>query len=291
MSLPHVLLVDDSEAVLSFERAALSGHYSLSVALNGVEALEKVRQTQPALVVLDLSMPEMDGDEVLSRMKQDPALRHVPVVIVSSEHERGERCVRDGADAFLPKPIRADQLLLAVNETLTRALARQRSGGLAVLFLSTAGRELAVPLDRVAGVYHQLATRPLVGGPPHLREFFELHGEPVCVLDLPESLGLTHQAPLLDQKLVVLRHGALRLGVRVDDVRDPEEIAPEAVTPRDRLGGAEHGQLKGLLVALVRTSRGVLPVIDPAALVEPQLLEQLQQLLARSGTVGALVPS
>src|SRR6185436_7805594 len=88
VSLPHLLLVDDSEAILAFERAALSSHYAVSTALNGAEALEKVRQIRPAAVLLDLSMPEMDGDEVLRRMKADRELSYIPVVVVSSEKHR-----------------------------------------------------------------------------------------------------------------------------------------------------------------------------------------------------------
>ncbi|HYV67858.1 MAG TPA: response regulator, partial [Myxococcales bacterium] len=72
MSLPHLLLVDDSESVLAFEKAALAGHYLFSTALNGREALTKVAQLKPAAVLLDLSMPEMDGDEVLAQMQRDP---------------------------------------------------------------------------------------------------------------------------------------------------------------------------------------------------------------------------
>src|SRR4051812_49619253 len=83
VSLPHLLLVDDSESVLAFEKAALAGHYVVSTAVNGREALTKVAQLRPAAVLLDLSMPEMDGDEVLAQMQQDPQLAGIPVIIVS----------------------------------------------------------------------------------------------------------------------------------------------------------------------------------------------------------------
>ncbi|HYZ90574.1 MAG TPA: response regulator, partial [Myxococcales bacterium] len=118
MSLSHLLLVDDSEAVLAFEKAALSGHYQVSTAANGREALVKLLELKPAAVLLDLSMPEMDGDEVLARMRADPQLTRIPVIIVSSEKQRAEACLRAGARAFLAKPVRAQDLLPLVDRVL-----------------------------------------------------------------------------------------------------------------------------------------------------------------------------
>ena len=88
MSLPALLLVDDSEAVLAFGRAALSGHYQIHTAQSGVEALAKLGRLRPAAVLLDLSMPQMDGDEVLARMQRVPELAQIPVVILASEKAR-----------------------------------------------------------------------------------------------------------------------------------------------------------------------------------------------------------
>ena len=94
----RVLLVDDSEAVLAFGRAALSGHYQISTAASGVEALSRMQKLQPAAVLLDLSMPQMDGDEVLARMQKHSELAHIPVVILSSEKQRAQADVPGGID-------------------------------------------------------------------------------------------------------------------------------------------------------------------------------------------------
>jgi len=110
MGLPHLLLVDDSQAVLTYEQAALSALYGLSTASNGVEALQKARALRPDGILLDLSMPEMDGDAVLAALKADRQLSDVPVIIISSEHARAEACLRAGAAAYLPKPIQAPEL-------------------------------------------------------------------------------------------------------------------------------------------------------------------------------------
>lgn len=275
MSLPHLLLVDDSEAVLAFERAALSGHYAVSTALTGREALAKIPQIDPAAILLDLSMPEMDGDEVLSRLQQDPQLRRIPVIIVSSEKQRAESCIKAGAKAFLAKPVRAQDLLPLVERVLAQARAEARAGNQAALFVTVGNIELGLPLFCVRMVLHQTATRPLPLGPSYLSEMITLHGEPLAVLDLARRLGVQHVMPVLERKLVVIEREGARLALCVDDVRDPEELLQSDVTPREKLGGVEFGELQEALLGIARTPRGPLPLVDPRALLSRDLLRKL----------------
>src|SRR5262249_23729532 len=170
-------LVDDSEAVLAFERAALSGHYLVSTALTGRDALAKIPQIEPAAVLLDLSMPEMDGDEVLQRMMADPEMKKIPVIIVSSEKQRAEPCRKPGARAFRARPIRAQDLLPRVARILEQARAEARAGHQAILFVSVGKVEVGLPLECVKTVLHQTATRPLPLGPAYLSQMLVLHGE------------------------------------------------------------------------------------------------------------------
>jgi CheY-like chemotaxis protein len=279
VSLPHLLLVDDSESVLAFEKAALAGHYVVSTAVNGREALTKVAQLRPAAVLLDLSMPEMDGDEVLAQMQQDPQLAVIPVIIVSSEKGRAEACLKGGARAFLAKPIRAQDLLPLVGNVLSEARRAERAGSLAALFVDAGGVEIGLPLETVVSVLHQASTRPLPLGPAYLCEMLEVHGEPVLVLDLARRLGLPHRSPIGERKLVVVECGAQSLALCVDGVRDPEELPREQVLPRGAVAGAEHGPLREALVAVVRTARGAVPVVDPRALASPRLLRELSKAL------------
>ena len=275
MSLPHLLLVDDSEAVLAFERAALSRHYAISTAVNGREALEKTQQIRPAAVLLDLSMPEMDGDEVLAHLQDDPELRRIPVIIISSEKLRAEACLRNGAKAYLPKPVRARELLALVEKALDEARAAARAGNFAALFVSAGPVELGLPLESVRTVLHQTATKPLPLGPSYLSEMFELHGEPLPVLDLARRLGVEHSQPVLERKLVVVQREGARLALCVDEVRDPEELTAADITPRQKLGGSEHGALQDALLGVAKTARGPLPLIDPRALISRELLRKL----------------
>jgi CheY-like chemotaxis protein len=275
MSLPQLLLVDDSEAVLAFEKAALSRHYDVRTATTGREALERLGEEQPAAVLLDLSMPEMDGDEVLSQMQADERLRRVPVIIVSSETQRERECLAGGAKAFMAKPVRAPELLSLVGRVIDDARREARTGNLAALFVTAGIIELGLPLDCVRIVLHQTATRPLPLGPAYLSEMLDLWGEPVGVLDLPRRLGQDHATPIVERKLVVVDCGGAPLALCVDGVRDPEELAAAEITPRAKLAGARHGPLQESLLAVVKTQRGPLPIVDPRALLSHELLRKL----------------
>jgi len=285
MGLPHLLLVDDSQAVLTYEQAALSALYGLSTASNGVEALQKARAQRPDGILLDLSMPEMDGDAVLAALKADRQLSDVPVIIISSEHGRAEACLKAGAAAYLPKPIQAPELRAVVARTLEEAHQKSRRGSLAVLMMKAGNIELGIPLNDVYQVLAQLPTRPLPFGPSYLRETFDLGDEPVCVLDMAAALSVSHAVPLQDRRLVLMRQGRLLLALCVDTVCDPEEFVAADVVLPEQLGGTGHGELARVLSAVVRSGRGSLAVVNPATLLSPDLLRELG--LALSSVAGA----
>src|SRR5262249_61705663 len=114
--------------------------------------------------------------------------------------------------------------------------------GRGAVLLGPVGRlEVALPLWCVHGVLHQTATQPRPLGPSYLTQMSELPGEPVAVLDLARRLGVEHTLPILERKLVVVEREGARIALCVDDVRDPEELLAAEVTPRERLGGSQHG--------------------------------------------------
>ncbi|PWH19923.1 MAG: hypothetical protein DDG58_03620 [Ardenticatenia bacterium] len=111
----HILVVDDSvqERIMLTRLLERMGH-TVVPAGNGHEALERLTHDDFDLVLLDLIMPEMDGIQVLERIRSDPLRKHIPVFIISAldDMESIVRCVELGAEDYLPKPI---------NETLLRA--------------------------------------------------------------------------------------------------------------------------------------------------------------------------
>ena len=283
MSLPSLLLVDDSDAILALERAILSGHYALNTASNGREALEKVGRVQPVAILLDLSMPEMDGDEVLRRLKADPATEPIPVIIISSEASRAESCLAMGAECFLAKPFRADELLSAVENALQNARRRARAGSLALLRLMVGGLEFAIPLEAVTQVILQPATRQLPLGPGYISEFFELRGQPVCVLDLARRLEVQHRETIEERKLVILEIEGVQLALSVDSVQDPEEYQSSDIERRERVGGAGHGQLRDALMGMLRTGERSVPIFEPKAFATQELLREAVDVLRPAG--------
>jgi CheY-like chemotaxis protein len=274
MAQPQVLVVDDSEAILAFTRAVLSAAYSVSTARNGREGIDLCRRLVPDLVLLDLSMPEMDGEEVLEQLAANAELSSIPVIIVSSEQARAEACVARGAAACLIKPVRAEELLGLVARTLEAAKQKKAQGSLAVLPLRIGTMSFAVPLGDVRHVLLQPATQPLPGGPSYLAAFFDLFGESVCVLDLAARFGVEHTKPVVDRMLVIVEHEGVKLALCVDGVHDPEAVLPEdiqTVVP-------DTGAIEGALRAVVKTSYGAMPVLHPPALLSRGLVRRLGEL-------------
>ncbi len=274
MGLPRILLVDDSEAMLAVEVAALSGLYELATAHDGREGLEKLRSFFPDLAILDLSMPHLRGDQVLREVADDPVLCTIPLVICSSETERKAECLRAGAKAFLGKPVDARTLQDAVASVLAQERRRREEQGLAAVFVKVGTLEIGLPLIAVKSVLHQVATRLLPVGPAYLSEFAELLGEPVLVLDLARRFGVAHAKEVQDRKLVLCDIAGATLALCADEVRDPEEIPADALIRRHQMGGNKLGSVA--LLGMARTDRGVISIVDPSAFASPQMLHELR---------------
>ena len=117
----HVLVVDDSptERQLAMTRLQKAG-YSVSMAVDGEDAIQKVVAEQPPLIVLDIIMPKMNGYQVLRHLKSAPETRHIKVILVSSKNQESDRFwgLKQGADAYIAKPYPEESLLTAVAKHL-----------------------------------------------------------------------------------------------------------------------------------------------------------------------------
>jgi twitching motility two-component system response regulator PilH len=116
-----VLVVEDSVSQREMITDLLRGSgLNVTVASDGVEALEKVQGQPPDLVVLDIVMPRMNGYEVCRRLKADPSTQHVPVVMCSSKGEEFDRYwgMKQGADAYIAKPFQPTELVGTVKQLL-----------------------------------------------------------------------------------------------------------------------------------------------------------------------------
>jgi DNA-binding response OmpR family regulator len=116
-----VLVADDDADILSLVKAVLerSGHEVVAVR-DGAEALASARARKPDLAVLDIAMPEVDGLEVLRRLRADPTTSELPVVLLSARAQEADvvRGFAIGASAYLKKPFSPRELSEHVAELL-----------------------------------------------------------------------------------------------------------------------------------------------------------------------------
>jgi signal transduction histidine kinase/ActR/RegA family two-component response regulator len=120
---PVVLHIEDNLANLKLiERILDDRDVEIVPAMQGRLGLELAREHHPALVLLDLHLADMDGEQVLHRLRDDPATEHIPVVIVSADATQGtvQRLLTAGATAFITKPIDIHQLHTVLDEALAQ---------------------------------------------------------------------------------------------------------------------------------------------------------------------------
>jgi CheY-like chemotaxis protein len=111
-----VLVVEDHADLREMLVALLKTEgYDVQTARNGAEALECLNTELPAVILLDLMMPVMTGDEFRRRQLADPRFRRVPVICMTAAHDGSDRAARMHADAYFQKPVDFDRLLGAVH--------------------------------------------------------------------------------------------------------------------------------------------------------------------------------
>src|ERR687885_1830727 len=118
---PTILIVDDRRDNINLLAQFLrADDYAMSFATNGLEALESVRRNPPSLILLDVMMPDLNGYEVTHRIKSDPTLPFIPIILVTAKHELSDKVygLDAGADDYLSKPIQSRELLAKVRAFL-----------------------------------------------------------------------------------------------------------------------------------------------------------------------------
>jgi len=109
-----VLVVEDKASLTQMlQFLFLSKGLSVQIAYNGQEALEKVTSIVPSLILLDIMMPQMDGFEVLEKLKKDPATSNIPVIMLTARKSREDmQRARDlGAVEYITKPFKAVEVV------------------------------------------------------------------------------------------------------------------------------------------------------------------------------------
>ena len=116
-----IVIADDEPHVLrSLEFILKKQGYSVVTAVNGEEALERVKETNPDLVFLDIQMPKMDGNSVLRHLRDDPNYQDLYIVMITAKGQEADRLnsLESGAKEYVTKPYSPRKLIGRVKEIL-----------------------------------------------------------------------------------------------------------------------------------------------------------------------------
>jgi len=220
-SSPSVLIVDDTlTGRKALELLLKEEGYRLAFASNGNDALRCARQFAPDVILLDVMMPGMDGYEVCFQMRTDPMLLDVPILLLSSLTERGERLkgIEAGADDFISKPYDRVELLARVR-TITR-LNRFRRLREEYAQLESALLELQLTYDATIEGWVQALDLRDKESEGHTRRVTAM------TVQLAQAMGID------EERIGHYRRGALlhdvgKLGIPDSILHKPDSLTPE----------------------------------------------------------------
>jgi len=294
----RVLVVDDNPGNRDMLSRRLERHgLRVESAANGVEALELLRSLPFDLVLLDLHMPVMDGHATLLEIKSDPALRHIPVIMVSAlaEIEEVIRCIDAGAEDYLPKPFNS-VLLRARLAVCLEKKALADSSRTHLQNLEETRKRLSRELAEAARYVRSILPAPLqepfrvdwehhpsseIGGDAFGYHWIDADHFAIYLLDV---CGHGVAASLLSVSAInIIRSGALP----ETDFRDPSAVlhALNEAFPMERQNNMYFTLWYGVLHAPSRTLRHASGGHPPALLLDG---EKSQRLHAPGLIIGAM---
>jgi CheY-like chemotaxis protein len=123
-----ILIVDDEFGVLEVLEFILSdAGFTVVSALNGQEALARLKETRPDLVVVDFMMPILDGNAVIKAIRSDDGLRDIPIILASALPEQTIRARCEGYNTFLRKPYKTEQLMAEISKLIDHPASKDGS--------------------------------------------------------------------------------------------------------------------------------------------------------------------
>jgi signal transduction histidine kinase/AraC-like DNA-binding protein len=127
-NLTRLLLVEDDAELLSFSVSKLQEHYQVITAKNGLEAIEKCKQTLPNIIISDVLMPQMNGLQLCMKLKADIGTSHIPIILFTGLDSKEEvlEGLEAGADDYIVKPFEFDILIRKIDTLLNNRLILQK---------------------------------------------------------------------------------------------------------------------------------------------------------------------
>jgi signal transduction histidine kinase len=263
----RLLVVDDDPSNRDLLRRRLERlGCRVAVAEHGRQALEMLAASPFDLVLLDILMPDMDGYETLGRLKSDPALQHIPVIVLSALGDLASavRCIELGAEDYLPKPI--DRLLLRAR--VETCLEKKRLRDQEAAYLRDVARVTAAAADIDAAVFDPESLADLAARPDALGRLVRVV-QGVAAAYTRQALLAQENARLLD----VLRE-------QVDELeRSRRLIATAEERLRQQIAELLHSRVQNrLLMAWYRLEDCRELLADQPAALRDMLAEVGQQL-------------
>ncbi|MBM3124463.1 MAG: response regulator [Chloroflexi bacterium] len=235
---PRILIVDDDPLNVDFlDQEIRDLGYATLAAGNGQEALEKVREETPDLILLDIMMPVLDGFAVLSSLKADPDLREIPVIVISAAADLKNvvKGIDLGAEDYLPKPFEQSLLKARISACLEKKYLRD----LQKLYLKSLERELEI--GREIQMSFLPSSLPEVAGweiAPYFKSAREVAGDFYDSFVLPDGNLAVVVADVCGKGVgaalfMTLFRSLLRAGSTTDHFTNEKRTAP--LPPAERL--------------------------------------------------------
>jgi signal transduction histidine kinase len=162
----RIVLADDNADMRSYVRRLLGERWDVETVADGAQAIDAINRQRPDVVVTDVMMPNVDGFELVRRLRADPATSTIPIIMLSARAGEESRVggLVSGADDYLVKPFAARELIARVERQLLGALATARRDAEAASrakdeFFALLGHELRNPLAPIATALHVMRMR------------------------------------------------------------------------------------------------------------------------------------
>jgi CheY-like chemotaxis protein len=126
---PLILLVEDNEdSINTVSDYLLAKGYRMAIAWNGEEAIQRVKEEKPDVILMDVQMPVMNGLEAIYHIRADPDLMNIPIIALTALAMPGdrERCLKAGANDYIAKPVSLKGLVKTIEIQLNRNLIEER---------------------------------------------------------------------------------------------------------------------------------------------------------------------
>ena len=123
-----ILLVEDNQELLVLVKNILSKHYNIITAINGVDALNKLKENNIDIIISDVMMPELDGLDLCRIIKNDLETSHIPIILLTAKSSTEDRidCYNAGADAYISKPFELKILEARIKNFLSNKQQKQK---------------------------------------------------------------------------------------------------------------------------------------------------------------------